>query len=443
MTQRSITRRTFLKTTAAAAATMPLLHLRGLRGPRTARAAGRVSANERLNIAVVGTQNQAWWNISQIRGENIIALCDVDANYLAKAAETFPDAAQYRDFRKMLEKERTIDAVLVAAPDHIHAPASLMAMRLGKHVYCEKPLAHSVHEARLMARLAAERGLATQMGTQIHAGSNYRRVVELIRSGAIGAVREVHVWCGKSWSNGRFRFGQPAPAHLDWELWLGPSPKRPYSEGVHPANWRRFWDWGTGTLGDMACHHMDLAWWALNLRHPITVRSLGPKLHDVGTPDGMIVHYEHPARGDRPAVKVTWYDSVNRPSILSALRTEDGQRLQWGDGQIFIGDEGMLIADYGRHVLLPEEKFADYQRPEPFIPESIGHHAEWIAACKTGSETTCNFDYSGALTEAVLLGHVAYRTGIKLQWDAENMKATNAPEADRYIRPEFREGWGL
>ncbi|UCD76912.1 MAG: Gfo/Idh/MocA family oxidoreductase [Phycisphaerales bacterium] len=430
-----ITRRSFLKATAATAAAGPFVRA------HTARAQ---DAGEKLNIAVVGTQNQAWWNITQIADENIVALCDVDANYLARAGEQFPGAARYRDFRIMLEKEeKKIDAVLVAAPDHIHAPASVMAMRLGKHVYCEKPLAHSVWETRLMAKLAREKNLATQLGTQIHAGGNYRRVVELIQSGAIGPVRQVHVWCNKSWSNGRYKFGSSAPAHLDWDLWLGPSAKRPYSEGVHPANWRRYWDWGTGTLGDMACHHMDLAHWALDLRHPTNVRALGPAVHEVGTPDGMIVHYEHPARGDKPPVNVTWYDGPNRPSILQALRTKDGAPLQWGDGQIFVGDEGMLIADYGRHLLLPEEKFADYARPEPYIPDSIGHHAEWIVACKTGSATTCNFDYSGALTETVLLGNVAFRVGRALQWDAANLKVTNAPEADQYIRPEFRQGWEL
>ncbi len=434
MSNNKITRRAFLRASAVAAAAGPWA------GSVLARPRG---ANEKLNIAVIGTQGQGWWNITQIAGENIVALCDVDSGRLARSAEKFPKAERYRDFRKMLEKQYNIDAVLVATPDHIHAPAAVMAMRLGKHVYCEKPLAHSVYEVRLMMKLAREHRLATQMGIQIHAGGNYRRVVELIQSGAIGPVREAHVWCGKSWSNGRYKFGKAAPAELDWDLWLGPSLKRPYSEGVHPGNWRRFWDWGTGTLGDMACHYMDLVHWALNLTHPIKVRALGPRMHDVGTPNGLVVHYEHPARGEMPPVKVTWYDGENRPSILSALRGANGSPVQWGDGQLFVGDDGMLISDYGRHLLLPEEKFADFKPPEPFIPASIGHHAEWIQACKTGSPTTCNFDYSGPLAEAVLLGNVAFRTGRKLQWDAKNLKAANFPEADQYIRSEYRAGWEL
>lgn len=425
-----ITRRRFLETAAVAAA-VPLI------GSRVTRA----GAAERLGIAVIGVQGQGWWNITQLAGENIVALCDVDANRLAQSAEQFPAAGRYRDFRVMLEKRRDIDAVLVATPDHTHAPAAALALRMGKHVYCEKPLAHSVYETRLLARLAAEQGVATQMGTQIHAGGNYRRVVELVRSGAIGPVRDVYVWCNKSWSDGRFRFGSDAPAHLDWDLWLGPAPRRPYAEGVHPANWRRFWDYGTGTLGDMACHHMDLAHWALDLDHPSSVRTLGPLVHDVGTPDSLIVHYEHPARAGRGPVRVTWYDGRNRPSILAALQRRDGALVEWGDGVLFVGDDGMLLADYGRHLLLPEEKFADFRRPDPSIPDSIGHHREWIEACKTGSPTTCNFAYSGALTEAVLLGLVAFRVGRPLEWDAVNMRATNAPEADAFIRPDFRAGW--
>jgi predicted dehydrogenase len=396
----------------------------------------------KLHIAVIGTQNQAWWNINQIRGERIAALCDVDAQFLERAAEQLPDAKRYRDFREMIATEEDLDAVLIAAPDHVHAPAAVRAMRRGLHVYCEKPLAHSVYETREMARLAKARRLATQMGTQIHAGENYRRVVELIVSNAIGPVREVHVWCGKSWSNGRFRFGSEAPDYLDWNLWLGPAPKRPYSEDVHPANWRRFWEYGTGTLGDMACHYIDLVHWALRLRHPTSIRAEGPEeVHDVGTPAWLIVHYQHPARGEQPPVDVTWYDGGKRPEVLKTLRRADGSPIEWGDGQLFVGDEGMILSDYSRHLLLPEEKFAGFKRPKARIPSSIGHHNEWLQACRSGSPTTCNFDYSGALTEAVLLGNVAYRVGKTIQWDAESMRAINAPEADALIRPTFRDGW--
>ncbi|MHC5027862.1 MAG: Gfo/Idh/MocA family protein [Planctomycetota bacterium] len=432
MASRGIDRRMFLRTSAAVAA-----------APFFAPAVVRAGAIDKLNIAVVGVGGRGAGNIDGIQHENIVALCDVDANNLGVMAKRFPGAGTYRDFRVMLEKQADIDAVLVSTPDHTHAPVALMALRMGKHVYCEKPLAHTVHECRLMARLAAEKGVATQMGTQIHAGANYRRVVELIRGGAIGPVRHAYVWCGKSWSNGRYRPAGDPPATLDWDLWLGPAADRAYAPNLHPANWRRYWDFGTGTLGDMACHYMDLVHWALDLRNPVRVRTVGPHPHPVGTPDGLVVHYDHPSRSDMPPVKVSWYDGANRPSILRALRGADGAPLNWGDGQLFVGDRGMLISDYGRHLLLPTGAFADFEVPAPTIADSIGHHREWIEACKTGSPTTCNFDYSGALAETVLLGNVAFRAGTPIEWDSAALRVTNSTEADAMIRKTYRPGWEL
>ncbi len=397
---------------------------------------------DKLRIAVVGTANQASWNISQLGSEHIAAICDVDARYLGAAAARFPGARRFRDFREMLTADLDLDAVLVAAPDHIHGPASALALRRGLHVYCEKPLTHTVEESRVLARLAAEKNLATQMGTQIHAGSNYRRVVELVRSGAIGAVREAHVWCGKSWSNGRYGEPKDPPAHLDWNLWLGPAAERPYSDGLHPGSWRSFWAYGTGTLGDMACHYLDLAHWALDPGAVTAVEAEGPEVHDVGTPAWMIVRWEHAGSGGVPT-RINWYDGGRRPEILKSLTNADGSALSWGDGQLFVGEDGMVISDYGNHKLLREGRVVDFEAPERSIPESIGHHAEWFAACRAGSPTTCNFAYSGALTEAVLLGNVAYRVGKRLEWDAANLRATNAPEAAGLVRHEYRDGWTL
>jgi len=402
------------------------------------------SPNEKLNIAVVGTIGQAGWNIGQIAGQNIVAFADVDSKYLNSTTGRFPDARRYEDFRKMLEDEdKNIDAVLVATPDHIHAPATAMALRMCKHAYCEKPLTHSVYEARVLAGLANKKNLVTQMGTQIHAGDNYRRVVELIQSGAIGPVREAHAWVGKGLSDGRFKFGTEAPANLNWDLWLGPAPEQKFSTGIHRFNWRKFWDYGSGTLGDMGCHYLDLIHWALKLKHPTAVWSEGPPVHPVGAPSWCKAHYEYPARGGMPPVTMHWYDGGKRPEILATLKRKDGSPVKWGAGQLFVGDNGMLLSSYGKHILLPEEKFADFKRPEPTIPKSIGHHNEWIQACKSGGVTTCNFDYSGALSEAVLLGTVAYRVGKKLEWDAKNLKAANAPEAAGLIRREYRKGWTL
>lgn len=402
------------------------------------------SPNEKLNVAAIGTHNRAGANLSGVASQNVVALCDIDEQFLVQAAERYSGAKLYNDFRVLLDKEaKNLDAVVVSTPDHTHAPAAAAALRLGKHVYCEKPLAHTVYEARKLAELARENKCVTQMGTQIHSGENYRQVVELIRAGAIGPVKEAHVWVNVNYSGAKFTTGSPAPSHVNWDLWLGPAQQRSYSEGVHPFNWRRFWDYGTGGLGDFGCHYMDLVHWALDLRHPVTCRAEGPAVDEVSTPPWCVVHYEYPARGEQPPVKLTWYDGGKKPEILASLQKADGSRLEWGNGQLFIGEKGMIISDYGRHMLLPENKFQDYKRPEPTIPRSIGHHQEWIQACKTGGTTTCNFDYSGALTEAVLLGTVAYRSGQALEWDAVNLKAKNAPEAERFVHKEYRKGWTL
>jgi predicted dehydrogenase len=427
-------RRDFIKTTGAGAAALSTGLWAG-----TAEADETRSANGKLAIACIGTANRASADIAGVRGENIVALCDIDSNYLARAKKQFKDASTYADYRELLEAEGDkIDAVVVAIADHNHAPATIRAIRKGKHVYCEKPLTHTVHESRIIAEAAAKHGVTTQLGTQIHnAGQNYRRVVEIIQSGAIGDVTDVHVWVGKSWGGGdRPKGGQAPPKNLSWDLWLGPAPERPYFPGrYHPAQWRRWWDFGQGTLGDMACHYMDLPFWALKLRHPTYCAAEGPEVHPETCPLGLKVMYKFPKRGDMVACNFTWYDGNMIPKSVA------GERVP-GSGVMFIGTEGKMFADYGNYRLFPQEKFKGFTPPKPTIPRSIGHHAEWIKACKEGkTDTTCNFDYSGALTESVLLGNVAYRTGKALEWDAKALKATNAPEADQYVKKQYREGW--
>ncbi len=401
--------------------------------------ADSTSPNEKLNIACIGTANRAEADIEGVQGEHIVALCDVDRDYLDRASKDITGVRRYADYREMLEAEAgKIDAVVIATADHQHAPAAIRAIRKGLHVYCEKPLTHTVQEARLIADAAREQGVATQMGTQIHAQDNYRRVVELVQAGTIGDISDVHVWVGKVWGGGdRPAEAQKPPASLNWELWLGPAPERPYAAGqYHPAQWRRWWDFGQGTLGDMACHYMDLPFWALNLRHPVRCETEGPPVNAETCPMGLVVRYEFPERDGRGPVRLTWYDGDRIPSEIA------GQRVPQS-GLMFIGSEGMLYADYGNYRLFPSEKFAGFKPPAPTIPASIGHHAEWIKACKEGTPTTCNFDYSGALSEAVLLGNVAYRCGQPLEWDAVNLKAVNCPAADRYLRKDYRPGWEM
>jgi predicted dehydrogenase len=439
---RSVTRRTFLRHAALAGSGLIILS-----NPRSVRA---FAANEKLNIAGIGVAGRGGDDVRGVASENLVALCDVDDLHAAKTFQEFPNAKRYKDFRKMLDEiHNQIDAVVVGTPDHTHAPPAVMAMKLGKHCYCEKPLAHNVYEARVMAEIARQKKLATQMGTQIHAGDNYRRVVELVQTGAIGSIGEVHVWLSANFKGPATPTDRsqpdapkeqpPVPATLAWDLWLGPAAYRPYSPQYAPFRWRYWWNFANGQLGDFFCHYCDLPFWALKLRYPTTVEAEGP-VHPESAARWTIARQEYPARGDLPPVKLTWYNGGGYPEFLKEknIPTE-----KWNSAVLFLGSKGMLMADYNKYLLLPEEQFKDFQPPEPFIPKSIGHHEEWIKACKTGGPTTCNFDYSGALAEAALLCNVALRTGKKLAWDPKTLKAKNCPEADAFLRREYRKGWTL
>lgn len=442
MPRLQVSRRTVIKSLSAATA--------GLSGGVFTGVAPRVSlaANDKLQIACIGTANRATANVDGVSGEAIVALCDIDDTYLDRLTKPqgrpgmekparFPNARVYNDYRELIEKEvGKVDAVVVSTADHHHVPAAIRAVRKGMHVYCEKPLSHTVAEARLLADEARKAGVATQLGTQIHAGDNYRRVVEVIRSGVIGDVAEVHVWVGKGWGGGeRPEKGEAPPQGLHWDLWLGPAPVRPYAAGrYHPAQWRRWWDFGNGTLGDMGCHYMDLPFWALDLLYPTSCEAEGPPVHPETCPLGLTVRYDFPARGKMPAMKLTWYDGTMTPKEVA------GQRVP-GSGVMFVGSEGKMFADYGSYRLFPEERFAAFTPPSPSIPKSIGHYAEWIQACRQGTPTTCNFGYSGPLSEAVLLGNVAYRSGRRIEWDGVAARVTSSAEADALVRKSYRAGW--
>ena len=442
-------RRTFLRTAALAGAGAAFAsEAAAAKKPRKKKPLAKpVSPNEKLNIGIIGVWGRGRSNLNGVKGENIAALCDVDANNLARQAKAFGQAKQYKDWRKAVE-QKDLDAVVISTADHHHALCAIAAMKRDLSVYCEKPLGHTVQEARLVREtyVARKGKIATQMGTQIHATENYRRVVELVQAGAIGPVREAHVWCSRRGPGGGLPQGeQPVPGHLDWDIWLGPAPHRPYNGKYLPGNltWNRYWDFGNGTLGDMGSHLIDLPFWALGLRQPLTVEATGDP-----TPASphtcskwLICTWEHPARNQAPPVKLTWYDGIKMPKSPPGFDlTKNKYR---GIGVMFVGDGGTLVADYGKHTLLPAEKFKTYQRPEKKIPKSPGHYNEWLHGCKTGAPTLCNFDYSGMLIEHNLLGNVAYRTGKKLQWDPKSLKATNCPEADQYIRREYRDGWTL
>jgi predicted dehydrogenase len=403
--------------------------------------ARQTSPNEKLNIGMVGVMHQARYDLDNVSSENIVALCDVDETFLAAAAQAHPGAKTYNDFRRLLD-QKGIDAVVVATPDHTHAVAAVAALESGRHVYCEKPLTRTISECRRVMEAARQAKRVTQIGTQIHAGTNYRRVVELIQREAVGPVGEVHVWVNVTYGGkDRPQEQPPVPAGLHYDLWLGPANYRPYSPEYLPATWRNWWAFGGGALADFGCHYLDLPHWALGLQTVSSAEVLaGPPVHAESVPPWLVLQYEYPARGSQPPVKLTWYHGGKQPPP-AVLAPELAAK--WKSGVLFVGSKGMLLADYTRRLLLPEKDFAGFVPPAPFIADSIGHHAEWIQACKTGGTTTCHFDYSGALTETVLLGNVAYRAGRKLDWDSPGLRARNCPEAAEFIQHHYREGWKI
>jgi predicted dehydrogenase len=412
-------------------------------------AAGQDSANNKLNIAGVGVGGRGGADIQGVSSENIVALCDVDLNRAAATIKEHPEAKVYRDFRAMLEKEdKNVDAVVIGAPDHIHAPAAIMAMKMGKHVYCEKPMAHTVFEARRMTQVAKETGVVTQMGNQGHAGDGLRLYWEYIHDGTIGTVKEVHVWSDRAgtperawWPQGvTAPYGsEPVPENLDWDLWLGPAKWRPYHSAYVPFKWRGWWDFGCGALGDMAVHNADPAFFALDLDAPTAVEAETSEVNDDTLPKWNIIHYFFPAKGSRPAVEMTWYDGAKLPPRPADL--DEGLNL--GDnGILFVGENGSLLG--GSHAgtprIIPEAKRKQYGRPPKTLPRSPGHHREWIEACKAGrpEDAKSGFWYAGPFTEALLVGNLAVRLQKRVEWDAKTMRSPNCPEADNYITKFYR-----
>lgn len=425
--------------------------------PRHALAAAeKASPNERLNIAGIGIGGMGAGNLRNMASENIVALCDVDQNYAAKTFAEYPKAAKYTDYRVMLEKQKDIDAVLIATPDHTHAIIAMAAMRAGKHVYCQKPLTHTVYEARKLAEAARETGVRTQMGIQGHSGKEARQVCEWIASGAIGQVREVLAWCSLTYYPwGHAGWSSPlavrptetpaVPATLDWDLWLGPAPQRAYHPTYHPATWRSWWDFGCGMMGDRGAHTLDPVFWALKLGHPSSIEASNTDLNPETYPIASIVKYQFPEREGLPPVTITWYDGLQPPcppGIANGKLLGDGE-----GGALFIGDKGFLTCGtYGNSPrLLPEEKMKDFVRPPETIPRVKGsHEMDWIEACKTGRPAGADFSYAGPLTEVALLGNIAKRLpGTALQWDPNSMTFPASPEATAFVKTAYREGWSL
>jgi predicted dehydrogenase len=431
-----LTRRKFLKTSAATVAFPHII-------PRSVLGAG-----EKLNIAGIGVGGKGEVDLGFCASQNIVALCDPDEARAAGSIKKYPGAKIYKDFRKMLdEMGKSIDAVTVSTPDHTHAVAAVMAMRMGKHVYCQKPLTRTIFEARTMLQVAREKKVATQMGNQGHANPQSRRLVELIQAGVLGKVREVHVWTDRPiWPQGieRPKEVQAVPKSLDWDLWLGPAPERPYHKAYVPFTWRGFWDFGTGAQGDMGCHNSDVAFWSLGLRDPIAAEAESSGVNSESAPKWSIVTLEFPAREDRGPVKFVWYDGGKMPPADLVRQAELPK-----NGSILVGDKDTLFVPN----MWGPGKFVSGAKAEDFkdIPEKLPKHAdferrhyeEWFEACKGGPASTSQFEYAAPMTEALLVGNLAVRLGKRIEWDAASMKAKNAREADALIRPEYRKGWSL
>jgi len=459
----AVSRRVFLG--ASATATTFIILPSGL-----LRAAGDSSPNAKLNIAGIGLGGQGTGDIKDCadNGQNIVALCDVDERRTASLSQLYPGARRYKDYRELLDREKNLDAVVVATPDHNHAHVSIAAMRAGKHVYCEKPLTRTVFEARRVAQAAREAKVATQMGNQGMTFDGNRLITEWIADGAIGPVREVHVWSDRPTHSGKLPLWWPqgierpkdtaaVPESLDWNLWLGPTPLRPYSPAYAPFVWRGWWDFGTGGIGDMGIHNLAPVFSALKLGAPASVEGSSTPVYPDSVTAACVVHYEFPARGDLPPVKLHWYDGGMLPPRPEELE-EDERNLDAEDGIIFVGDKGkILVTGWGGRnpMLIPERRNREYRRPAPTLPrnrlvgpqasEDLRHKMEWINACRTGSETRSDFArFSGPLTEAVLLGSVCIRAGGgRLFWDSEHLKFKNTTKATDYLHYPYRPGWVL
>lgn len=458
MSHNNVKRRTFIMGAAAAG-------LAGCAAPRmrSLESRGFVSPNEKVNIASVGAGGKASSDIGGCKSQNIIALSDADWSFRAvqQTFATYPEAKQYKDYRKMLdETANEVDAVIISTPDHHHAPAALQAIKLGKHVYVQKPLTHNVMEARILTEAAREYGVATQMGNQGHSGEGVRRTCEMVWSGMIGDVTEVHAWTNRPvWPQGISSPlpAQEAPEDMAWDLWLGPAPYRPYNEGYAPFNWRGWKDYGTGSMGDMACHILDQANWALQLTNPSSVECIHiDGANDQTYPNNAIVRFTFPARGTFPELTLYWYDGGQLPERPAGLSDEDilgdierdrqtGKPRPTGrNGSFFKGTKGIITqGTYGENPrLLPNSMMEGIEQPEQFLTRSPGHYNDWIRACKGGVAACSNFDYSGPFTEWIVMACIAYRfPHQKLVWDAEKLEFINHKEASQYVTREYRKGW--
>ena len=454
-------RRQFLSAAALTAATVTIVPRHVLGGP------GYKAPSDKLNIACIGVGGKGKADIMGVSSENIVALCDVDSRKYAElqtkietdlpeteipqAMEWFNKVKRYKDYRKMLsEMEKDIDAVTVTIPDHSHAAAAMMALRMKKHVFVQKPLTHTIQEARALAAEAKKQGVTTQMGNQGHASEGARLINEWIWDGAIGDVTEVHCWTNRPiWPQGipAPTESVPVPPELDWNLWLGPAADRPYNPALCHFVWRGWQDFGTGAVGDMGAHIMDHPYWALNLKYPSTIQATSTALNDASYPLASRVKYTFPARGNMPPVDLYWHDGGLKPFLPEDL--EPGRRLgDWNGGMLFMGTKGKLMAScYGDNPrLIPETKMQAYTRPAKTIPRSPGIYEEWIEAAKAGKKSTTDFSYSAPLTETMLLGVLATKLqdkNIILEWDGEKGEITNLPEANELLYMPYREGWSL